>query len=279
MKSTRHLSYFTFIFASLLLVFSSCRSTKTIGSAGELTSKNKTELVNDVLSNNIDYKTISGKINLELKSGKKSQKVGAQVKIIKDEVIQISVRPGILGFSVEVFRITITPESVVVLDRMKQRYISEDIKSIQEKVHFNFYNIQALLTNSLFIPEQKTVSTKDVEKFSVTKTKDVYMLGLVNNKTTYNFAVDAADRIVSTLIFDQNKNTVQWTYDKFTQSGSYIYPTQMLAQIEIKDKRLDVGFELPSLKFNEEVNVDYSISESYQKVSIAQILDILSQLK
>lgn len=279
MKTIRHLSYFTIIFASAILTFSSCRSTKTIGSAGELTSKDKTELVSDVLNNNIDYKTISGKINLEFKSGKKSQKVGAQVKMIKDEVIQISVRPSFLIFGAEVFRITITPESIVIIDRLNKKYTSEDIKSIQEKVHFNFYNMQALLTNSIFVPEQKTVSNKDTEKFSVSKTKDVYMLGLVNNKTTYNFAVDAADRVVSTLIFDQNKNTIQWTYDKFTQSGSYIYPTQMLAQVEVKDKRIDIGLELPSLDFNQEVNIDQSISNSYQKVPLAEILKITSLLK
>lgn len=280
MKIIRHASYFTIILATLLLGLSSCRSSKNaVSGAGELTSKNKTELVNDVLQNNIDFKTLSGKVTLELKSGKKSQKVGAQVKIIKDEVIQISIRPSFLIFGAEVFRITITPDSLVILDRINKQYTIESTNNLQERVHFNFYNMQALLTNSIFVPEQKTISKKDVEKFAVSKTKDVYMLGLVNKKTTYNFAVDGADRIVSTLIFDQNKNTIQWTYDKFVQSGGYTYPSQMVAQIELKDRRMDVGLELPSLEFNGEVTIDQSISKSYKKVSLAEILKITALLK
>lgn len=277
MRITRHISYFTIILATVLLGLSSCRSSKNaVGTAGELSNKGRSDLFDDLLSKNLDYKTISGKVTLELKAGKNSQKVGAQVKIIKDEVIQLSIRP-FLGM--EVFRATITPDSVLIVDRMNKKYTAEDINKMQEKIHFNFYNLQALFTNSIFVPTQKSVSKKDLERFSVTQTKDVYMLGVVNNKTTYNFAVDASDRVVSTLIFDQNKNTIQWSYSNFVKDNDYIYPSQMLAKIEIKDRRMDIGFEFPSLDFNKNLDIDYSVSNKYQKVSLAEILKITSLIK
>lgn len=277
MRIKQHISYFTIIIVTLLLGLSSCRSGKNaIGTSGELSSKNRSDLFDDILSKGLDYKTISGKVTLEIKSGKNSQKIGAQVKIIKDEVIQLSIRP-FLGM--EVFRATITPDSVLVVDRMSKKYTAEDINSMQEKMHFNFYNLQALFTNSIFIPSEKSVSKKDLGRFSVTQAKDVYMLGVVNNKTTYNFAVDASDRVVSTLIFDQNKNTIQWSYSDFVKDNGYIYPTQMLAKVEVKDRRMDIGFNFPSLDFNKNLDIDYSVSTKYQKVSLSEILKITSLIK
>lgn len=277
MRITKHISYFIIVLATLVLGLSSCRSGKNaVGTSGELSSKGRSDLFDDILSKGLDYKTISGKVTLELKSGKNSQKVGAQVKIIKDEVIQLSIRP-FLGM--EVFRATITPDSVLVVDRMSKKYTAENINNIQEKMHFNFYNLQALFTNSIFVPAQKSVSKKDLERFSVAQTKDVYMLGVVNNKTTYNFAVDASDRVVSTLIFDQNKNTIQWSYSNFIKDNNYIYPSQMQAKIEIKDRRMDIGFDFPSLDFDKNLDIDYSVSTKYQKVSLSEILKITSLIK
>ena len=277
MRIKRHISYFTIILATLTLGLSSCRSSKNaIDTSGELSSKNRSDLFDDILSKEIDYKTISGKVTLELKSGKNSQKVGAQVKIIKDEVIQLSIRP-FLGM--EVFRATITPDSILVVDRMSKKYTAEDINSVQEKIHFNFYNLQALFTNSIFVPAQKSVSKKDLDRFAITQTKEVYMLGVVNNKTTYNFAVDASDRVASTLIFDQNKNTIQWSYSNFVKDNDHIYPTQMLAKIEVKDRRIDIGFDFPSLDFDKKLDIDYSVSNKYQKVSLAEIMKITSLIK
>lgn len=273
----RRISFLIIVFSALLLSLASCRSSKhAVSAPGELTSKGKSDLFRDIIDNSIDYKTISGKVTLELKNGKKSQKVGAFVKMEKDKAIQLSIRP-FLGM--EVFRATITPDSVLIVDRMNKKYTAESISSIQEKLNFNFYNLQALFTNSIFIPGKKAVSKQDFERFSVSRTDDVYLLGTMQNKTTYNFAVDASDRIVSTLIFDQNKNTVQWSYADFVKSSDYVYPTQMLAKIELKDRRMDIGFELPNLEFNKDLDIDYSVTAKYQKVSLAEIMKIASLVK
>lgn len=252
------------------MAVSSCRSSKTkIITDGDLTQKNKTEILKDVLDKELKYNTISGKVSLEISTGKKPQKVGAFVKIIKDSVIQLSIRP-ILGM--EVFRLTLTPDSVHILDRMGKKYTAEDTKTLQEKVHFNFYNLQALFTNGLFVPENKSIHESDFSKFKISKADNMYLASIEKSKTTYNFAIDASDRIVSTLIFDKDKNTIQWSYKEFVKDGDYVYPTQMLAQIEAKNKRLNIGLGFSSLDINKKVEIDYAVSSKYDKVSINDII-------
>lgn len=256
---------------TLIVAVSACKSSQkkvTIGD-GALVDKDRKEILTDALNSELKYKSISGKVTIELKAGKKSTKTGSFVKIIKDSVIQLSVRP-LLG--IEAFRLTLTPSSIQVVDRMNKKYAQEDIKILQEKAHFNFYNLQALFTNALFLPDHKSVKTADFKQYQISKANNMYMAGTEKNGVTYNFAIDASNRIASTLIYDKNKNTVQWSYSDFVKEGENIYPTNMLAKIEAQNKRFDVGMSFSSLDINKNIDVDYSVSSKYQKIAISEII-------
>lgn len=256
---------------SIIFLITSCKSKKALVVGGELENKTRTELIDDVLKNELDYSTISTKGSLELKVGSSGQKATTLYKIIKDSIIQASVRP-ILGM--EAFRINIMPDKIVIIDRMKKQYISEDIASFKKVVDFDYYNLQALFTDKLFIPGSKSVGEDDYEKFTLSATDEIYLLKTKDGKNmTYNFAVDASNRIVSTLIHKESSNfTIQWSYTDFVIDNGYTYPTSMLAKIGIGDKRVDLGINYSSLEVNKEVKIDTSIPDSYQKVTLKELL-------
>lgn len=255
----------------ILFTITGCKSKKALIVDGKLESKTQTEIIDHVLKNEIDYTTISTKGSFEIKVGSSSKKLSTVYKIIKDSIIQASVRP-ILGM--EAIRINIMPDSVVIIDRMKKQYISEDIAALKEVANFDYYNLQALFTDQLFIPGYKSVEKSDYDKFNISATDDVYLLQTKDNKNmTYNFAVDASDRIISTLIHQEKSNfTVQWSYSDFVVDKEYTYPTSMLAKISIGDKRADLGINYSNLEFNKETTVDITIPSSYQKVTFKELL-------
>jgi len=261
----------------ILIIVTGCNSKKTIVKTnGTLVAKSKNELLSDVLNNGTKFRTISGKMDIELLpvNTKKSMKSGTYVKIIRDSVIQVSVRP-ILG--AEVMKVTLTKDSLFVLDRYKKKYAAmgyDELKKEDKSIYFNYLNLQALLTDVLFVPGEKAVSENEFNRFSLDSTADMYLLKTKDKSgILYNFAVDAADRIASVLIFSPDrKYTLQWSYKDFIKDNNYIYPTEITANIAVDKLRFDMIISYSKININENITIDYSASKKYQKVTVGDIL-------
>lgn len=269
------------VFKSLLLVFFTlafiaCGSKKEgadIG--GKLEKKTKNELISDVINSELKYTTISGKMDIELipANSKKRVKTGSFVKLIRDSILQISIRP-FLG--VEAFRISLTPDSAYMIDRYNKKYAVEAIDNLQKTsgAFFNFYNLQALLTNSLFLPGEKSVEADNYRLYDIGVASDMY-LAKTKDKSgiLYNFAIDGSDRIASTLIFSTNNSfTLQWAYKDFIKDGSYVYPTTMEANIGTQKLRLDTKISFPKVDINKNIDVENSVPRKYEKASVGEII-------
>lgn len=266
---------FTFIFVvSALFFISSCKSKKTVVTEGVLEKKSHAKIIEDALSSEIKYRTISTKGSIEFKTGSSSQKVPAVFKMVKDSILQASIRIPILGG--EAMRVTFTPDSIIIIDRLKKQYVAErfsDSKAIAD-FDFNFYNLQALFTNQLFIPGYRDIEKKDFDKYNISSANNVYLLK-TNGKGNllYNFAIDASNHIASTLIYNEDRNiTLQWSYNDFVNDNNLIYPTKMEANVDISKKRLDVNINYDKLEVNKELNIDNSISTKYTKVDFSDLI-------
>lgn len=262
--------YLSIFFFSALLI-TGCKSKKTV-IGGTLETKSHSEIINDVLEKEIKYTSISTKGSVEMKTGLSSTKLSAQYKIIKDSIIQMSVLAPLI--KTEVLRINFTPDSIIILDRYKKQYVAEKITDVKDIIQFNYANLQALLTNRLFIPGTNEVSAADFKKYEVSSTGDVYQLQTSDkSKVIYNFAVDASDHIVSTLIFSKKNNvTIQWSYDEFINDNGLIYPQKMEAKIDALKSRLDIGIEYSKLEIDKPITVSTSISRKYNRVNIKDFI-------
>lgn len=269
--SSKQVVVLAFIVA-LLLGMASCGSKKItmVDGSGTLTAKSHEEVVEDVLVHQLDYKTITtkGKVSLN------GKEVTTIFKLVKDDIVQASIRP-ILG--IEAMRVDITPEKIVLLDRLGTRYAEVDLNNteINELVAFNFYNLQALLTNQLFLAGNKEVSKSNFKDYKITASKDHYILKVEDkNDLKYSFSVDASDRITSTLISSEPHDTsLLWSYDQFVADKEFIYPTSMEADVKIKKKKMKIAVSYSSLDVNTDFNVDRSVSSKYKKVEILDLLN------
>lgn len=278
MKQYKNIATVLFVMFSLLLV-SGCKSKKTLTTGGELAKKTHKEVVADALKSEIYFRTITSKGSIELKSGSSSKKVSATFKIIKDSVLQVSLR----GFGIEIMRMDLTPERIAIIDRWKKQYFSESFKDSEflKQLDFNFYNLQALFTNKLFVPGKQEVEYNDYGKFVVNMANELYMLQTKGKgNLLYNFAVDASDHIVSTLIYNEKQNlSLQWSYTDFIKDNELTYPTTMQAKIDAMKKRADIVISYNKLEIDKDFSVDTSIPSKYAKVSFKDLLGSYLNLK
>lgn len=280
MKQYKNFATVLFVLFSLLLI-SGCKSKKTLTTGGELAKKTYKEVVADALKSEINFKTLTSKGSIELKSGDSSNKVPAVFKIIKDSVLQVSIRIPIIGG--EALRMDMTPERIVIVDRMNKRYFTESFNDSEflRQLDFNFYNLQALFTNKLFIPGKKEVEYNDYTNFTVNAANELYMLQTKGKGSlSYNFAVDAADHIVSTLIYNEKQNlSLQWSYTDFIKDNDLTYPTTMQTKIDAMKKQAEIVISYNKLDIDKDFNVDTSIPSKYTKVTFKELLSSYMKLK
>ena len=112
------------------------------------------------------YETLTARLNVDLNLPGNNMSSRVDLKMVKDSAFQLSVQP-FLG--IEVFRAEISVDSVKVIDRMNKRYVADNYANLkgQTPIEFNFYNLQALFTNRLFLPGQQGISPKLYNRFKL----------------------------------------------------------------------------------------------------------------
>ncbi|QHL88381.1 DUF4292 domain-containing protein [Nibribacter ruber] len=131
------------LWALTLLLLASCKKDIVpVASPG-----NAPETINKVNVVNIDYNYLSAKGNVQLESQNLSANVTMRLK--RDEMIWATVSK--LG--IEAVRLKITPDSVYMINRLKQEYFAGSYALLQQKykIDVNFKELQDILVGN-FVP-------------------------------------------------------------------------------------------------------------------------------
>ena len=280
---TQNIKKYTWCILLLLIIGAySCKSTKRITQADSaLEDKTSSELFKDVLFKGLEYKTFSSKLNMTITTGTKTLSSKGSLRIVNNEAILLSVQPL---FGIEMFRLYVEPEHIIILDRMNKRYVKESFEDIKGKnpVGFNFYTLQSLFTNSLFIPEKSSVSLKDYKTFRYSEGENNYILAARDKKSNidYTFSVNGNDQITLTeLNMPANQYSLQWNYDQFTLMNNLFFPYEMKIVASTQKRNLNTNISLSSISLNESLSLDTSIPDSYTKVELKDVLKMLADKK
>ena len=187
---------FAFVLAFFIaLSFTGCKSTKKVGTVEAGGAKAHNEFFALMQEQAFKYETLTARLNVDLNLPGNNMSSRVDLKMVKDSAFQLSVQP-FLG--IEVFRAEISVDSVKVIDRMNKRYVADNYANLkgQTPIEFNFYNLQALFTNHLFLPGQQGISPKQYSRFKLKQdgptaeiqVKDV--MGLL-----YTFMADGEDSL------------------------------------------------------------------------------------
>ena len=269
----------------LLLLFvglNGCKSKERIVQAdSELGSKSSSVLFKDVLHKGLEFTTFSSKLNITISTGTKTIGSKGNLRIINNKAIQLSVQPL---FGIEMFRLYVEPDYLIVLDRMNKRYVKESFKDLQEKnpIGFNFYSLQSLFTNNLFIPEQSNVSVDDFRKFKYSETQDYYLLTASDKKShiDYAFSINGNDQITLTQLFLPQKNySLQWNYDQFSLMKNLFFPHEMKIVASTEKRKLSTSFSLSDINLDSPMDLETSIPNSYTKIELSEVLKMFSDKK
>jgi len=275
--------YKQILFICLLsgLIFTACKSRQQmVFSTSPVEEKANNQLFSDIMTSEFQYNTFSAKLNVNLTNGTKSLSSRANIRIVKDCALQISIQPL---FGVEMFRFYIDPDTVMVVDRMNKRYVMEPIASLKEiyPVGFDFYTMQSVFTNVLFVSGKEQPELPDYQKFRYTRTPDqcYYMTSKdAESGIDYSFTVNGDDRITFThLMQSQKKQSLQWGYNNFITQNDFIFPSKMNVTLSSSSRKINAELLFSDIATDEPLQLTMNIPSGYTRTTVDEILKIFVQ--
>jgi hypothetical protein len=143
----KYLKYIGLI-ALLVVLTTSCKTKQKIPTGGSIKNINKEMLIENVINNQIDFKSLYfKKISIDLDDNGKNYSVKANMYIDKDKQIIIQ-----LMMLIEVARILVEPHQITVLNRIEREVYTTNFDYINKKfnIELNFNSLQSILTNMIF---------------------------------------------------------------------------------------------------------------------------------
>lgn len=236
--------------------------------------------VQKVANQKVSTQNIVGKMSLNVQMGSKNITVPGSLHMRYGEVIRIQAFIPLLGS--EVGRIEFTPDYVLVIDRMHKEYIKEDYNKVDflKSNGLNFYSLQALFWNQLFMPGTTSISNANLLDFGVTETgnsKNITLkkgnLNIVWNADNANGRISTAKATYSSLT--QGKSSLNWTYSNFKAVAGKMFPAYQkftFATTAIKNQsNISLTIDMDGVKTDSKWQAKSEISKRYKKIEATDV--------
>ena len=268
------------IFGVVLIVvlLASCSTTKSIKKAHSIEGMTEMEFVESVIENAGGWKALIAKMSLSLDlEGKGVTKVSGTLRIKKGEVIQMSIAP-LLG--IEVARAEISPNGILVIDRMNKRYVEVSFAEVKAlaKADLDFHTLQALFLNELFLPGKDDLTVRDASSFKVEPEAEGIWLNVKRAKRFgYHFLAEAPAALLKESYIGLNGSPygLRWKYNDFRALERKQFPVDMKLAFEGGKKSVKAALALSRLSTNGDWESHTEVSKKYEKVELEEILKIL----
>lgn len=236
--------------------------------------------VQKVANQKVSTQNIVGKMSLNVQMGSKNITVPGSLHMRYGEVIRIQAFIPLLGS--EVGRIEFTPDYVLVIDRMHKEYIKEDYNKVDflKNNGLNFYSLQALFWNQLFMPGTTSISDANLLDFGVTEagnSKNITLkkgnLNIVWNADNANGRISAAKATYSSLT--HGKSSLNWTYSNFKAVADKMFPAYQkftFATTAIKNQsNISLTIDMDGVKTDSKWEAKSEISKRYKKIEATDV--------
>lgn len=262
----------------LVFLLASCSSTQSLKKSQSIEGMTETEYVESVISHAGGWDAMTAKMALAIDwEGKGTTKVNGALRIKKGEVIQLSIAP-LLG--IEVARAEISPDGVLVIDRMNKRYVEVSFAEVKALANadLDFHTLQALFLNELFLPGKDDLTSRDASSFRVELGLDGVTLDVKKAKRfSYRFLTQAPEALLkeSCIGLMNTPYRLKWEYAGFRPLDAKLFPSEMQVSFLGTKKPVKASFALSRLSTNADWDAHTEVSKRYEKVELEDILKLL----
>lgn len=196
---------------------------------------------------------------------------GGQVRILRDSVIIFSIQP-ISGM--EVARICMTKDEVMVLNRMAKKYARSSISNLLKGLSPEgvFTGFESILLNQLW--GEKGI-TSDLSDFKVVEVGTTRLVQRLYETASLEYVMNETLDLVSGSAFDKT-SMVKWSYGDFSEKlMGKKFPRKLdvsLFENYSKRESMILGIYYKKIELDKVVNFDCKIPAGYELVEFENII-------
>lgn len=216
--------------------------------------------LDSLLNKRINFKTFNAKIKVEYQDVKgKKPDLTAVVRIIRDSAIWISLTASIINF--EVYRVLITKDSVILLNKQDKEVQYRSLDYLQEvtQIPFDYHTLEDLLVGNPVFLDSNIVAYRKLNDRILLSVAGLFYKNLLT-LTSDNFILvhSKLDDV------DINRNrTADITYSDFENKNGINFSTYREITVSEKNK-LDIQLNFKSYEFNKELSVFFNVPKNYR---------------
>lgn len=239
------------------------------------------EFLKNVNENVQSSRFFTSKVKFTVEVGDQNITLTGNLRMKRDDVIRMQLMA--FGF-VEAARLEFTKDYVLIMDRINKQYIMQPYVQVDflRNSGINFYTLQALFWNELFIPNRPSVTTEDLQKFTTHLDSGDGIILYEDDKMTYSWLADerlARINMANILYKDRlNGNSqLNWDYQDFQlldeDVNNKVFPTLMNISLNTpKNKEVKLRMKLSYVGEETGWEEHTQVSSKYREVSIDEML-------
>ena len=218
----------------------------------------------------------SSKVKFILEVGPQHISLTGNLRMLRDDVIRLQLMA--FGF-VEAGRMEFTKEEVLIIDRINKQYMRMPYKYIDflRNSGINFYTLQALFWNELFIPGNEGVRSKDLDKFSTDLGGDEAVIHLDRGELSYSWLVNQESgriKMANIMYRDpiEGNTLLNWNYNSLGALNGQLFPNDMVVTLKTPKKEIKMSMKLNYMGTDSNWEPRSTVSEKYHEVSPDELL-------
>ena len=300
----------TAVFCVGMLIISSCASKKSLvkdadatkpaattpsgqvkpqTDARQLEALKKNQFAEKVLDHAVYVDNITSKIDFTINTGSKEISVSGKIQMRRDDVIRIQLSVPFLGM--EAGRLEFTKDYVMIVDRIHTEYVKGDYNKVDFLKHngLDFYALQALFWNQLYIPGEQKVTQKLLSAFVVDlkEKQENSTLSLKRDNMSYAWQAENATGLIKQVDVQYNSKQsgstkLKCTYGDFRSLGVKQYPADITLDMNTsatqKARRVTVNIRMKGLNTDSKWDARTTLSKKYTEVSVDDVLKKLMSI-
>ena len=265
----------------LIVLMTSCKSTKNF--TKDLNGPNPERArFESVVANHYKYEALQSKVKLSM--GKSS--LNGRICIESGKRFCLLANAPLLGF--EVARIEATRDSVLLVDKFDKIYTVITLGELTKMEALEGHEmeaLEALMLGRIFIPGKGQATSKDYEslKWSTPATTDAasaISTGVYKGKNyELAYTINAQGQLMQTSLTTSDGKKAVWQYTSFQEVDHKNVATAeniIATNAEKKELRAGISFSNPTL--GESTWRDFEPTESYRRVTLEELGEVLKKL-
>lgn len=258
-------------------------TTATTPKAVDNSELHRIAFLQKVADNAVYATNIVGDMKFNLIVGNRNITTPGALHMRKNQVIRIQLFIPLLG--TEVGRLEFTPDYVLVIDRLHKEYIKTDYSQLDflKNNGLNFYSLQSLFWNQLFLPGTDRLNESSLRQFNVNLQSSGPTTPVSLQQGNMNFIWNAdkqngtiGQTTVSYRSQQHGNSTLNWLYSNFMTVGVKRFPAKQSFTFTTTATRqkqtVQVTLDMDEVTTKDNWEVNSTVSSKYKKIETKDIL-------